>query len=271
MLSIRLEHSKCCTSLPPLGQLPSLKDLYIEGLIAIKHLVDEWLLANVVSKQLTSITALSISGVKKLTCIPTWFTQGLMELKNWIIKECNELVTLWENKVRLQRCLLSLQHLEISRCPKLVCLFEEEEEKEEGEGWEKKEHEGFPCMTRLEYLQIEACPMLKKLPQDLHTYTSLQELKIYSCASLVSFPKTTLPSMLRELVIINCNVLESLPEFTKLNTIRELLVLKCASPIYLSSRSRLQSSLKQLQIDECEGLKSLLTKDRIKIAHLLKL
>ncbi|XP_028080967.1 disease resistance protein RGA2-like [Camellia sinensis] len=73
-------------------------DAFFDSLCNPK-VVDEWLLDNAASKHLTSITALSISGVKKLTCIPTWFTQGFMELKNWIIKECGELVTLWENKL----------------------------------------------------------------------------------------------------------------------------------------------------------------------------
>ncbi|XP_028120143.1 putative disease resistance RPP13-like protein 1 [Camellia sinensis] len=38
MVFMLLKGSKCCKSLPPLGQLPLLKDLYIEGMSAIKHL-----------------------------------------------------------------------------------------------------------------------------------------------------------------------------------------------------------------------------------------
>ncbi|XP_028123842.1 putative disease resistance RPP13-like protein 1 [Camellia sinensis] len=38
MVFMRLKGRKCCTSLPPLGQLPLLKNLYIEGMSAIKRL-----------------------------------------------------------------------------------------------------------------------------------------------------------------------------------------------------------------------------------------
>ncbi|KAL7170033.1 hypothetical protein ACSBR2_034975 [Camellia fascicularis] len=37
MVCMKLQNCKNCTSLPPLGQLPSLKDLHIEGMSAVKH------------------------------------------------------------------------------------------------------------------------------------------------------------------------------------------------------------------------------------------
>ncbi|CAL5379592.1 unnamed protein product [Camellia sinensis] len=381
MVSVQLKGSKCCRSLPPLGQLPLLKDLYIEGMSAIKRLgcefygqqcgakpfpslerlsfefmpeweewsafetegvqpfghlselsikncpklvgrlpndlpclnslkidgcpqllidvsslvqpslaslsmnnvilpreshvtvlnslcdpsaTDEELLANEMSNHLTSITALSISDIEKLAFLPTWFTQDLMGLEKLDISNCQELITLWRNKVRIQVCLPSLCHLKISHCPKVVCLFEEEQEKG-GEGWKKQQHEGLPCMTRLEYLTIEECGMLKKLPQDLHTYTSLGVLRIHDCASLISFPMKGLPSMLRELRVSNCDALESLPELMTLSNLQELLVSECASLTYLLSRGGLPSTLKQLGIELCENLESLFVAEGIKI------
>ncbi|CAL5330774.1 unnamed protein product [Camellia sinensis] len=325
MVFMRLKGSKCCTSLPPLGQLTLLKDLYIEGMSAIKRLgcefsgrqcgnkpflslerlsfefIPEWedwsafetegvqsfghlmnnilvmlqslcnpsttdaeLLANEMSKHLTSIIALSISHVEKLAFLPTWFTRDLMGLKKLSISNCQELITLWWNKVRIQVCLPSLCHLEIFDCPKLVCLFEEEQEKE-GEGSKKQQHEGLPCMTRLEYLTIQECGMLKKLPQDLHTYTSLGVLRIFSCASLISFPMKGLPSRLRELSVSTCNALESLPELMTLNNLLELQVSSCESLTYLLSRGGLPSTLKKLQIRSCAKLESLFAEEGIKI------
>ncbi|THG08175.1 putative disease resistance protein At3g14460 [Camellia sinensis] len=381
MVFMRLEGSKYCTSLPPLGQLPVLKDLYIEGMSAIKRLgcefygqqcgakpfpslerlsfefmpewedwsafetegvqpfghlselsiincpklvgrlpndlpclnslkidgcpqllidvsslvqpslaslsmnnvilpreshvtvlnslcdpsaTDEELLANEMSNHLTSITALSISDIEKLAFLPTWFTQDLMGLEKLDISNCQELITLWRNKVRIQVCLPSLCHLKISHCPKVICLFEEEQEKG-GEGWKKQQHEELPCMTRLEYLTIEECGMLKKLPQDLHTYTSLGVLRIHDCASLISFPMKGLPSMLRELRVSNCDALESLPELMTLSNLQELLVSECASLTYLLSRGGLPSTLKQLGIELCENLESLFVTEGIKI------
>ncbi|XP_028119494.1 putative disease resistance RPP13-like protein 1 [Camellia sinensis] len=468
MESMQLKGSKCCTSLPPLGQLPLLKDLYIEGMSAIKHLgcefygqqcgakpfrslerlrfefmpewedwsafetegvqpfghlseltiincpklvgrlpndlpclnslkidgcpqllidvsslihpslaslsmnnvmlpslpsllgtkntielgsltldirhvtvpdslcdpstSDEELLANEMSKHLPSITTLSISHVEKLAFLPAWFTRDLTRLKNLDIHNCQELITLWQNKMRIQICLPSLCHLKISHCPKLVCLFEEEQEKGEegskkqqheglpcmkrlenldihnchelvtlwrnktriqvclpslshlkiydcpklvclfeeeqekgGEGSKKQQHEGLPCMTRLEYLTIETCGMLKKLPQDMHTYTSLGVLRIDRCKSLISFPMKGLPSMLRQLSVSQCGALQSLPELMTLNNLQELLVSGCASLRYLLSRGGLPSTLKQLNIFWCDNLESLFAEEGIKI------
>ncbi|KAL7234985.1 hypothetical protein ACSBR1_018459 [Camellia fascicularis] len=399
MVFMRLNGSKCCTSLPPLGQLPLLKDLYIEGMSAIKHLgcefygqqcgakpfrslerlsfkfmpewedwsafetegvqpfghlselsiincpklvgrlpndlpclnslkidgcpqllidvsslvhpslaslsmnnvmlpslpallgtknmielgsltldirhvtvldslcdpstTDEELLANEMSKHLPSITALSISHVEKLAFLPAWFTRDLTRLENLDIHNCQELITVWRNKMRIQVCLPSLCHLKISDCPKLVCLFEEEQEK--GEGSKKQQHEGLPCMTRLEYLTIQACGALKKLPQDMHTYTSLGVLRIKGCASLISFPMKGLPSMLRQLSVSQCGALQSLPELMTLNNLQELLVSECASLRYLLSRGGLPSTLKQLDIWVCDNLESLFAEKGIKI------
>ncbi|CAL5330428.1 unnamed protein product [Camellia sinensis] len=225
---------------------------------------DEELLANEMSKHLTSIAALSISHVEKLAFLPTWFTRDLMGLKKLNISNCQELVTLWRNKVRIQVCLPSLCHLKISHCHKLVCLFEEEQE-EGGECLKKQQHDGLPCMTRLEYLTIEKCGRLKKLPKDLHTYTSLGVLRIDCCASLISFPMKGLPSMLRELRVSNCDALESLPELMTLNNLQELRVSECASLTYLLSRGGLPSTLKLLRIQFCKNLESLFAEEGIKI------
>ncbi|CAL5379258.1 unnamed protein product [Camellia sinensis] len=184
---------------------------------------DAELLANVMSKHLASITALSISHVEKLAFLPTWFTRDLRELKKLDITNCQELITLWRNK-------------------------------------------GLSCMTaRLEYLTIAKCGMLKKLPQDLHTYTSLGVLRICNCASLISFPMKGLPSMLRELGVSWCDALKSLPELMTLNNLQVLCIDNCASLTYLLSRGGLPSTLKQLGIWGCTNLESLFAEEGIKI------
>ncbi|GMP40785.1 hypothetical protein CsSME_00011107 [Camellia sinensis var. sinensis] len=226
--------------------------------------IDEELLATEMSKHLASITALSIFRVEKLAFLPTWFTRDLMELEKLDIGNCKELITLWQNKVGIQVCLPSLCHLKIFNCPKLVCLFEEEQENG-GEGLKKQQHEGLPCMPRLEYLTIEECGMLKKLPQDLHTYTSLGVLRIDGCASLISFPMKGLPSMLRELGVSGCDALESLPELMTLNNLQELQVSRCKSLTYLLSRGGLPSTLKLLRIQQCKNLESIFAEEGIKI------
>ncbi|TQD85023.1 hypothetical protein C1H46_029414 [Malus baccata] len=67
----------------------------------------------------------------------------------------------------------------------------------------------------LEYIKIWNCQNLKCLPDGLCHLNNLQELHIYICRSLVSFPRLsggTRPSNLREIEITDCEKLEALPE-----------------------------------------------------------
>ncbi|KAI8026486.1 putative disease resistance RPP13-like protein 1 [Camellia lanceoleosa] len=193
---------------------------------------DEVMLANAMSKHLSSVTSLSIRKIQKLALLPKWLTQGLKGLKELQISGCNELTTLWQNEAGLQHSLLALQILMISGCPQLVSLFEEDENVE-NEG--QHQQEGVPSMVRLENLYISNCEKLEKLPRGLHTFTSLREMHITSLPSLVSFSETGFPPSLKELrICYRCKALRSLPGWTAHD-----------------------SNLESLEIDECDNLESL--------------
>ncbi|CAL5380195.1 unnamed protein product [Camellia sinensis] len=186
---------------------------------------DEVMLANAMSKHLSSVTSLSIGMIQKLALLPKWLTQGLKGLKELQISGCNELTTLWQNEAGRQHSLLALQSLTISGCPQLVSLFEEDEDVE-NEG--QHQQEGVPSMVRLEYLSIDECKKLEKLPRGLHTFTSLREMHIMWCPSLVSFSETGFPPSLRRLVITECKALRSLPGWTAHDSnLEELLITNC--------------------------------------------
>ncbi|KAI8027035.1 putative disease resistance RPP13-like protein 1 [Camellia lanceoleosa] len=173
---------------------------------------DEVMLANAMSKHLSSVTSLRIERIQKLALLPKWLTQGLKGLKELQISVCNELTTLWQNEAGLRHSLLALQRLEIGGCRQLVSLFEEDEDVE-NEG--QHQQEGVPSMARLEYLTIIDCEKLEKLPRGLHTFTSLRGMYISGCPSLISFSETGFPPSLRELRIEHgCKALRSLPGWT---------------------------------------------------------
>ncbi|XP_028099954.1 putative disease resistance protein At3g14460 isoform X1 [Camellia sinensis] len=184
---------------------------------------DEVMLANAMSKHLSSVTSLSIGKIQKLALLPKWLTQGLEGLKELKIDWCKELTTLWQNEAGLQHTLLALQRLEIRFCPQLVSLFEEDEDVE-NEG--QHQQEGVPSMVRLEYLSIEECEKLEKLPRWLHTFTSLREMRIMECPSLVSFSETGFPPSLKQLLIWRCKALRSLPGWTAHDSNLEFLRIK---------------------------------------------
>ncbi|KAL7204516.1 hypothetical protein ACSBR2_017566 [Camellia fascicularis] len=178
---------------------------------------DEVMLANAMSKHLSSVTSLSIGKIQKLALLPKWLTQGLKGLKELKIDKCNELTTLWQNEAGLQHSLLALQRLVISFCPQLVSLFEEDED---------VENEG---QHQLEHLEIWGCEKLEKLPRGLHTFTSLREIHIGGCPSLVCFSETGFPPSLKELRIWNgCKALRSLPGWTAHDSnLEELMIVGC--------------------------------------------
>ncbi|KAI8570617.1 hypothetical protein RHMOL_Rhmol01G0049500 [Rhododendron molle] len=141
------------------------------------------------------------------------------------IHSFEELTTLWDDKVRLQNRLPALRHLTIKDCPKLISLFAEGDD-------------------------------LK----------SLQELSISQCPRLISFP--VLPSTLKELQIRDCDALVSLrtlPDLTLLNNLEKLCLFSCPSLPYLSSGSGLPPALKELMVEWCAELKSLIAEEGIKI------
>ncbi|KAF8395650.1 hypothetical protein HHK36_019600 [Tetracentron sinense] len=181
------------------------------------------------------------------------------------IVDCGELKALF-NGVSLQH-LASIRHLEISGCPLLVSLSNEDV--------------GLP--TKLEYLTIDGCHNLEKLPQGLYNLMFLRELKIRGCKSLVSipegmihnsmplthlvisechsltsFPRGGLPTTLKYLGIYDCINLESLPEDLKnLTSLSSLTINKC--PCLVSfAEGGLPSMLDYLRIDDCMNVRSLL-------------
>ncbi|KAF7112356.1 hypothetical protein RHSIM_RhsimUnG0237500 [Rhododendron simsii] len=210
---------------------------------------------------LRSLTSLRIENIQGLMWLPSWFFQGLTGLQELSLYGCPELASLWKNEVKIHHYLPTPRRLVIEGCPKLISLFEEDED-EEG----LQQHEELPYMMLLEYLEIKNCEKMEKLPQGLHNLTSLQELIIDTCPCIISFPKTGLPSTLRTLRIESCDSLRSLPELMMLNSLEELEVWSCPSLTYLSSsRTGLPCNLKKIYIWECAKLESVLAEEGMKI------
>ncbi|KAH7850903.1 hypothetical protein Vadar_004434 [Vaccinium darrowii] len=150
--------------------------------------------------QLSSLTSLIVENIQGLKCPPSWFFQGLTGLQELSLSGCQELTSLWNSESRRHDRLLALRRLVIKRCPLLISLFKDEKEEEGG----LELHEELPYTMMLEYLKIEDCKKLEKLPRGLHNLKFLQELIINTCPCLISFPKTGFPPMLKTLRIDKC-------------------------------------------------------------------
>ncbi|KAL9448628.1 hypothetical protein AB3S75_016001 [Citrus x aurantiifolia] len=164
---------------------------------------------------------------------------------------------IWKSYNGLLQDTCSLKSLEIRSCPKLQSLVAEEEKDQQQQLCE------LSC--RLEYLGLSNCEGLVKLPQSSFSLSSLREIGIHSCSSLVSFPEVALPSKLKKIEIGYCDALKSLPEAWMCDTNSSLEILNiedCRSLTYIAV-VQLPSSLKQLVIYKCDNIRILTVEEGI--------
>ncbi|KAH9734077.1 putative disease resistance protein [Citrus sinensis] len=155
----------------------------------------------------------------------------------------------WRSETRLPQDIRSLNWLQISRCPQLISLVTVEEH--------DQQQPELPC--RLQFLELSCCEGLTRLPQALLTLSSLTEMRIHDCASLVSFPQAALPSQLRSVVIEECDALESLPEawMQNSNSSLECLAIRSCNSLVSFPEVALPSQLRTIIIGGCHALESL--------------
>ncbi|KAK9913017.1 hypothetical protein M0R45_036844 [Rubus argutus] len=174
------------------------------------------------------LESIAFSNVSEFRIQSGEFVKGLSNVKELRITGCAELTSSFQNEDRLLQHLISLRRLEINGNLTLV-----EEVGKEAE--ELLQSQMLAC--KLEYLKLENCGSLLKVPEGLHHLTFLQELCIDSCSSLESFPDIGLPHSLKIMQIWSC---ESLMHV---------------------ARYQIPPSLRRLSIWNCDNLKSLIEKE----------
>lgn len=198
---------------------------------------------------LTSLTILRIHEVSGLVSLHEAHIETLVALDDLRIEACHQLKYLWKYGTSLYK-LACLTHLGVNGCEQLVSLIEGEEGQ-------------LPC--NLQVLKIIGCHNLDKLPNGLHSLTSLRDLIISFCTKLLSFPATRLPYSLRCLEIQGCDSLESLPDgiMCDVNDIKQTSVLEtlkiCTCRSLMSCPiGEFPASLKTLKIKCCNWRTQLL-------------
>jgi Leucine-rich repeat (LRR) protein len=269
---LRLENCKFCLRLPPLGQLPSLQDLSIVGLhevdtVGLEFYGDgcsstkpfgalkvlrfaymlrwtEWFSFDTEGGAFPNLRELYIKSCPEIRVLP-FGIHHIVSLDKFEILECSQLPfpygrqwlqTKTNRRDELQTGLLELK---INRVDALGFL-----------SWGG----GLPCT--LKTLAIESCRMLE-LPAHLN-YSSLEDLTLYYCDSLKSFPLDLFPNLLR-LVIECCGNLESLDQHEnglRLSLI-DIYLHGCPNFSFFPRGGLRAPDLKEFRIKNCISLRSL--------------
>ncbi|KAG5541554.1 hypothetical protein RHGRI_021405 [Rhododendron griersonianum] len=232
MESLRLENCEFCFSLPPLGHLPSLKELTIARMPYITNVGHEFYgESGFLSKPFESLETLRFEEM------PEWV--------QWLQLDAGEFSRL--QKLEVIKCpnligdlpkVPSLVKLTIEKCPGLVA--------------------SLVRATCIREVVLEEC---KGVQFETQGVSSVENLKISSFASLEEFASELLPlTNLKELTLEKCpKVLSFLEEKMCLNNLKELSVrwcLKLELPLSVAM-SHCYTSLEKLTLFGCESLKSL--------------
>ncbi|KAJ0860867.1 putative leucine-rich repeat domain superfamily [Helianthus annuus] len=264
-----MRNCKNCTSLPPLGQLPSLKELYTSWMPNVKFIGSELTRTN----QLTvaAFPSLEILRFKSMHGWEVWSTNNEVSgavfpcLRELQIEDCPKLIEV--PLKTLLSVLPCLRKLHIVNCPKMIEFSPK-------------------ALPALEYLQFKGMLGWKMWSTNDAGFSFLQELHINNCPELVDVSAKTLP-LLRVLEIAGCGdgVLRSLvraaSSITKLKmssisgltyevwrgvierigAVEEVSIWGCDGIRYLweseEETSKVLVNIKKLEVSECSNLVSL--------------
>jgi hypothetical protein len=274
--SLRLESCKYCNSLPPLGQLPSLQNLSIVGLEEVVRVGHEFCGSS--SSSVKPFGALKVLRLAEMPKWEEWVSFGdengggaFPQLERLSIWNCPKLIGELPvhlsslSELDISNCpkltgglpvlLSSLSKLYISNCPQLVAPLPLPPTIRELNLAECNEMLLKELPTGMEILVIERFNALESLPKGMiNSNSSLQELHIYGCSSLMSLPNDGLPSALKTLAIRDCKKLE-LSTHLDYSSLKRLTLLGCHS--LKSFPLDLFPKLYHIQFKECSNLESL--------------
>nr|KYP51320.1 Putative disease resistance RPP13-like protein 1 [Cajanus cajan] len=175
VIVLRISNCNYCLSLPPFGQLPSLKELVIQRMKMVKTVDEEFYSNNERSSLFQPFPMLESLRFEKMLEWEEWlpFKGENSEfcfplLKHLSLSQCPKL------RGNLPNHLPSLKEVSISKCNQL------EAKSYELKSWEGN---GLQHLTSLRMLRIDGCGSLESLPED-HLPSSLELLEIYRCPLL---------------------------------------------------------------------------------------
>lgn len=222
LVTVKLLNCKQSQRLPTLGRLPSLKELYIEGMDRVDR-VD----CSFCGETRGCFPSLRKLQFEKMFNWEKWRGHEECELPSLVelaVKDCPKLL-------QLTHLLPALAKLEIQNCPQLLGLPVFPSLRSltvtcSGE-WVWK---SWRCLSSLHSLSLVDLPT-RTIPQGLRGHEQIRRMEIRECRKLEALPDEWIPASLTDLVIKHCPQLREIPE-----------------------KIGMLSSLKHLKIHDCERL-----------------
>ncbi|BBG96454.1 LRR and NB-ARC domains-containing disease resistance protein [Prunus dulcis] len=163
---------------------------------------------------------------------------------------------------------MTLQILEIDNCPSLISFPSGElpTTLERLEIGDCSNLQTLPLnlvnlvnLETLETVRISECEKLKSLPEFIYKLKRLQRLEISFCPSLISLPKSGLPTNLRLLTVTDCEMLNPVDEWKlhKLKSLHDLIFGGFPGLVSFSNEYLLPHSLTSLVVQRLPDLESI--------------
>ncbi|XP_039019428.1 putative disease resistance RPP13-like protein 1 [Hibiscus syriacus] len=202
MVSLSLRNCRFCQSLPPLGQLSSLKSLSISGFSGVVTVGDEFYGSGHTST--VPFGSLETLRFEEMCEWEEWFCgsddEAFPLLQELSITNCPKLTKSLPKELR------SLKKLVIRRCGNLGGVLPRAPNAcgVELEGCDALQLEPLPCGLR--ELRITGSTMNDStLEQMLQQCTHIEELRMWNCSGIISLPEVNVPNTLKQLVIVRCD------------------------------------------------------------------
>jgi hypothetical protein len=272
MLLLRIENCRKCTSLPTVGQLPLLKDLFIKGMTGVKSLGDEFY-GGGCSQPFRSLETLFFEDMEEWE---NWSPNvELPYLRELSIKKCPKLLGTLPNRLPL------LQNVVIERCEQLVVPISSFPElcKLEIEG-----SKGVVRTSKVDFtsLNFKSLSTISKFRYPVKGFMNVEDLTIVDCGELIPLWSNDVGLLqplprLRKMWVRGCpklvslvgeevkeqthpstrNPMESLPKAVVYSSmfLEHIYISRCDSLTHIAI-CQLPPTLKRLRIFSCKMLES---------------
>ncbi|CAL2237272.1 unnamed protein product [Prunus armeniaca] len=294
MVYVSLNKCEKCKILPPLGQLPSLKGLYIRGMTVVESVGPEFYgesslpfpvletlefddmqhwkkwVPSVGDQGICVFSCLKLLSIRNCPQLEGKVPENLDSLATLEIFKCEELVISISNykqigQLRIDGCkaVVKTSGVEFELLNSLRLSNISEVRFQTGEftkGLRKVANLTIGGCEELTSSLKNKCASLSKVPEGLHHLTALQDLQIVGCSSLVSFPDVGLPPSLQDLQIVGCSSLVSFPDVGLPPSLEGIRIEKCDSLLYFA-KYQIPPNLRRIKILRCKSLKSLVEEE----------